>query len=108
MLEQPWIRNYDAGIPAHLDYPTISIQELLDEQAAKYPDRVAIVHDGESINYRQLGKDSRTFAANLIRLGLKPGERVNRRGYQSSVSKKRIGIPGKYCRFEIHHRAKRK
>jgi long-chain acyl-CoA synthetase len=76
MLEQPWIRNYDAGIPAHLDYPTISIQELLDEQAAKYPDRVAIVHDGESINYRQLGKDSRTFAANLIRLGLKPGDRV--------------------------------
>ena len=37
MQEQPWLRHYAQGTPQHIDYPPISLVELLEETAAKHP-----------------------------------------------------------------------
>jgi fatty-acyl-CoA synthase len=53
-----------------------TLYELLDEQALRYPDRVAAVHDGKVISYTELARRSRQVAAALQSRGVHRGERV--------------------------------
>ena len=50
--------------------------ELLDEQAARHPDRTAAVHEGRSIGYPELAQRSRRVAAALHARNVRRGERV--------------------------------
>ena len=34
---RPWLRQYDANVPHHLNYPRIPLYRLLDDTAAKTP-----------------------------------------------------------------------
>ncbi len=76
-LETPWLKHYDAGVPAHLEYTKKAIYASLDESAAKYPRHTAFIFKNNSLNYAGLLKAAEVMAANLRRHGLKPGERVS-------------------------------
>ena len=43
MTDKPWLKFYDKGVPESLKpYPEKTLQQFLEESAAKYPDNVAI------------------------------------------------------------------
>lgn len=76
MTEKPWSKQYDKGVPVHLDYPAMSVQEFLIARAQKNPDTIALICEDKKITYKDLLRDSRCFCENLIKLGLKPDDRV--------------------------------
>ena len=85
MQEQPWLRHYAQGTPQHIDYPPVSLVELLEETAAKHPLQNAVTlilraPDGETyratLTYAALLAEVNRFAAALTALGVQPGDRV--------------------------------
>ena len=79
---RPWLNHYPPGIPAHLDYPRIPLYRFLQESAARYPERPALIYPDApdrrpaTVTYRQLDDQSSRFAAALLNLGIRPGDRV--------------------------------
>ena len=49
---------------------------FLERSAAVHPDKVAIVHDGRRITYREFAREATRVARALIARGLQPGDRV--------------------------------
>ncbi|MFN8475933.1 MAG: AMP-binding protein [Anaerolineae bacterium] len=72
----PWLRHYDATVPAHIDYPHVPLYTLLDDTAARQPNKAALLFYGRSFVFRDLKSHSDMLASNLRHLGVKPGDRV--------------------------------
>ncbi|MDK2889301.1 MAG: long-chain acyl-CoA synthetase [Thermoanaerobacter sp.] len=72
----PWLSFYEEGVPSTLEYPDKTMPELLEQAAADWPDRTAIIFSGVEINYRTLAGMVHRFAAALADLGVKKGDRV--------------------------------
>ena len=77
MLTRPWLRFYDPAVPHTLTYPQITVPSFLDETAARFGDRPAAVFFGAHLSYRTLQTLVDRFAAGLVRLGVRPGDRVS-------------------------------
>jgi long-chain acyl-CoA synthetase len=75
-MGRPWLRHYDAGVPAHLDYPQKTIEQILAEFADRTPDAVLTVFKGARLSYREVDRLVDRMAAGLQSLGLNNGERV--------------------------------
>jgi acyl-CoA synthetase (AMP-forming)/AMP-acid ligase II len=58
------------------DTKTATLRGVLAERAAVHPDALAFAHEGERITYRELHEQAGALAAGLIRLGIRPGNRV--------------------------------
>ncbi|WP_193747035.1 non-ribosomal peptide synthetase, partial [Dickeya sp. NCPPB 3274] len=59
------------------DFPAdICIHELVEQQAARQPDAVAVVFDGQSLSYGELNRRANQLAHWLIEQGLRPDNRV--------------------------------
>ena len=72
-----WISHYDAGVPPTVaPYSDRTLLDYLDETASKYPDRTALLFKGRAVTYGELGTLSDAFAAHLVSLGVKKGDRV--------------------------------
>ncbi|MGA9753177.1 MAG: long-chain fatty acid--CoA ligase, partial [Acidobacteriota bacterium] len=76
MEERLWHRHYDPKVPPSMDYPKVPLQQLLDESAAKFPERVAITFLGKQITYRELLSYCNAFARGLADMGVRKGDRV--------------------------------
>jgi long-chain acyl-CoA synthetase len=72
----PWIKFYEAGVPANLDYPEMTLGNLLSETARKFPDNPALLFYGKQITYAELDSLASRFARSLMRLGVRKGDRV--------------------------------
>ena len=82
-MRRPWFRHYPQGVPESLDYPQVPLYRFLQESAARYPQRTALVdYDGiygrelGRKSYRELDDDSSRFAGALGALGIVRGDRV--------------------------------
>jgi long-chain acyl-CoA synthetase len=73
---RPWLRFYSAGVPHDLEVPNVPLTHLLDDAAARYPGRRAVVFFGKTITYRQMVKLVDKFADVLRSLGVHKGDRV--------------------------------
>ncbi len=73
---RPWLRHYPPDVPPTLSYPARPLQHLLDDTAARVPDRPAVTFFGRTLTYRALRDLSDRFAAGLQRLGFRPGDRL--------------------------------
>ncbi len=77
MADRPWLRHYDAGIPASLaPYPDITLLDLLRSAAAERPNAPALYFKGASLSWRRLDELSSWFASGLIAEGVRHGDRV--------------------------------
>ena len=76
-MEKSWLKQYPAGIPAHIDVQAYtSLVQLLDEAFERHGGRVAYTFMGRSIRFSEVDRWSRALAAYLQSLGLSPGDRV--------------------------------
>ncbi|GBF33053.1 long-chain-fatty-acid--CoA ligase [Desulfocucumis palustris] len=67
---------YPQGVPRSLDYPDISVYQLLERSEGKYPDNTATIFMGGKMTFRQLKNKVDRFAAALHHIGIKKGDRV--------------------------------
>jgi long-chain acyl-CoA synthetase len=76
MDEHPWLKQYDQGVPFHIDYPPVPLFYLLEESAKKYPDSPCTIFKGAKITYKEMDELTDRLAAGLAELGVKKGDRV--------------------------------
>ncbi|SFI80285.1 long-chain-fatty-acid--CoA ligase [Thermoflavimicrobium dichotomicum] len=74
---KPWLKHYPKQIPESIEYPDISIAQLLIDTAKDFPNHEAIIFMGKRLTFQQLLDQVYSFANALKRLGVKPGERVS-------------------------------
>jgi long-chain acyl-CoA synthetase len=76
MHERPWLKYYPAAVPVHVEIPEVPVQQLLADAARDHPERIALRQGDRKVTYRELERLMVTVAGNLVKLGVKPGERV--------------------------------
>ncbi len=51
---RPWLKHYEEGVPHSIQYPAMPLHRILEDSAARFPDRPALVFLDAKISYRQL------------------------------------------------------
>ncbi len=75
---RPWVANYPKGVPADINPETFeSLAEVIEATCLKFADRPCFSNLGHTLNFREVERQSRAFAAYLQSLpGLVPGDRI--------------------------------
>jgi long-chain acyl-CoA synthetase len=76
MDERPWLKHYDPGVPAHLDYPPVPVFHFLDEATQRCPERACLVFKDKTWTYREVSVLTDFLADQLHMLGIGKGIRV--------------------------------
>lgn len=76
MKDRPWVKHYDQGVPATIDYPEFPLYSFLDQAAEKYPEKACTIFKGAEISYREMNEITDRLAAGLASIGVKKGDRV--------------------------------
>jgi long-chain acyl-CoA synthetase len=78
MADKVWLKNYPRSVPAEIDYSAYtSIKHLFESCCEKFAALPAFSNLGRTLNYAELERQSRDFAAFLQGLpGLSEGDRV--------------------------------
>lgn len=76
MEEKMWLKNFDPGVPHHLDLPLVPVHRLLEDRAAGMPQGTAVTMMGTPVTYEELNARANRFAQALLDWGLKKGDRV--------------------------------
>jgi long-chain acyl-CoA synthetase len=74
--ERPWFRFWPQGVPRSMQYPQISLHGLLSRAAAAFPEKLFLKYGDARYSFSRVNDLSGRFAASLVRLGLRKGERV--------------------------------
>lgn len=84
--ERPWTKRYDPGVPATLEpYPDHPLHDFLRISAQKFPNHPLTLTSAHlpvvgrlknTLTYQQVDQLSDAFAAGLVDMGLKKGDRV--------------------------------
>jgi len=73
----PWLAHYDAGVPPTLTpYPNRTLLDYVSDTARGRPNHPALLFKGATVTYAALERLSDAFAAALLSLGVKRGDRV--------------------------------
>lgn len=75
-VTRPWFAHYPEEIPKTLNYEVRTLQSYLEEAAEKYPEKSAIHFIGKELTYKELYESSLKLANQLLKLGVKKGDRV--------------------------------
>lgn len=84
-MEKPWFKSYDPGTCRTIDYPNSTIDQILRENASKFPDSTATIFGAPvplfgrldaRLTYQQLDQLVDRFVAALQKLDLRKGDRV--------------------------------
>jgi long-chain acyl-CoA synthetase len=75
-MNTPWLNNYDDTVPHHINYPEITLHQILDQVAGKYPQKTAVIWNGNIYSYAQIKLYSDNFSVFLRKSGLQKGDRV--------------------------------
>jgi len=83
-MEKIWLKNYDEGIPATIEYPDFPLDQFMLNTASKHPNQTAIIFGAAvgsqvldaKLTYRQLNDLTDRLAAGLQHMGVQKGDRV--------------------------------
>ncbi|WP_370875901.1 long-chain-fatty-acid--CoA ligase [Caldalkalibacillus uzonensis] len=76
-MQKPWLKHYPPEIPATLEYPDRIVPDLLKEAYENKPNHIAIRFMGKQLTYAELYQAAVDCARALVKLGVKPGDRVS-------------------------------
>ena len=71
----PW-RNFYGSTPASLDYPQLTMYQLLQQNSAQYPNSIAYSFMGKETSYAAFMSRIEAAAKGLVKLGIEKGDRV--------------------------------
>ena len=74
--QQPWVKNYQPGVPAQIELPTDSLVHMLERSVAEAGDHPALEFFGRRTTYAELGDEVDRAAEGLRLLGVRAGDRV--------------------------------
>lgn len=74
-VKAPWLSSYK-NVPATLDYPDLSMIDLIERNAKKHADVIAYEFMGKKVTYKTFLKEVDQCAKALSALGLKEGDRI--------------------------------
>lgn len=74
--QRPWVKRYPSDVPNVIPYPTVSIGDLLDDVAGRYPDADAVVFEGHTLSWRDVQAAARRLSSTLRTLEVGKGDRV--------------------------------
>ena len=74
-LTAPW-RAYYGNTPASLDYPRLTMYQMVAETAKKYPKTLAYTFMGKGTTYEEFIQRIDWAAKGLVKLGIRKGNRV--------------------------------
>ena len=70
----PWYKYY--GENNSIEYPDLSIYELIEKTSLTYPYNFAYEYYGKKVTYKEFIIKIKKTASALVELGIKPGDRV--------------------------------
>ncbi len=73
---KPWLQHYFEGVPAVINYEELTIPDILDRSAEKWPDRDALIFQGYRMTFRELQEAVDSFASCLQSFGVCKGDAV--------------------------------
>ena len=74
--DKPWLTNYEAGVPEHVDYENVCLPACLKRSAKEFPNKMALTFQGYRVNFAKLDDMVDRFATYLTALGVRRGDRV--------------------------------
>ncbi len=74
--QQPWVKNYQPGVPAEIELPTESLVTMFERSVAEAGDHPALEFFGRRTSYTELGDQVDRAAEGLRHLGVRAGDRV--------------------------------
>ncbi len=77
VTEKPWLHHYDTGVPSRLDYPAITLVDLIQNQARKLTNNSCILYEDQSYTYRQVDLLSNKIRDGLLAIGCRPGDSIS-------------------------------
>ncbi|HSQ35585.1 MAG TPA: AMP-binding protein, partial [Candidatus Binatia bacterium] len=83
-MNKPWLKHYGPGVPHQVEFPQLTLPDLLPAAVRRYPERTALVLAmaaagrlfNYSLSYAKLYQQVTHFAASLQGLGVQKGDRV--------------------------------
>jgi long-chain acyl-CoA synthetase len=75
-LSRPWFGSWPKTLAREVGVEPRPLYRLLEDSAARSPDRTCLIFQGRSLTYRQVDDLASRFASGLISLGLQRGDRV--------------------------------
>lgn len=76
MEAKPWLNQYDAAVPAAMNYPAVPVTAFLEEAARTYGKRDALVYRDQAVTFEALERLTERLAGALVRWGLRKGDVV--------------------------------
>lgn len=75
-VERPWIGSWPKDVPMSIDYPEISLGQMLHNTARNFPENPALYYSKQKITFSELDKLAGKFGEALRERGVRKGDRV--------------------------------
>lgn len=75
-MDKPWLKSYEKGVPANINYEEICMPDILDRTANEFPDKTALIFQGYRLTYKQFKEMVDRFATCLTDFGIRPRDAV--------------------------------
>lgn len=75
--EYPWFKFYKNGIKAHLNYPDVSMYEMIRRASIKHPSNIAYTFYGTRVTYKSYLRKIDEAACAFVRMGVVKGDYVS-------------------------------
>ena len=72
----PWLLEYPPEVPHDLDFPGMSLFDLLEQSARRFGEETAVHFYSKKHSYNKIYSMSIALAASLQELGVKKGDKV--------------------------------
>ena len=74
--KKPWFGSWPQDLSQNLEYPKVTLHEILEKTAKEHPEKVAVACSEREITYSELDSLSNQFAGVLAASGVKKDDRV--------------------------------
>jgi long-chain acyl-CoA synthetase len=76
IMSKKWFSFYEPGLTPHLEYPSLTLSQALQNTTTQYPNHPAMLYQGHRWNYSQLNVLVTQMSQLLMKLGVCKGDRV--------------------------------